>query len=105
MVKADSKKCPAVSAQSAYHVTYRGQVQGVGFRFTVVRLAQEYEQVTGYVKNLSDGDVELWIEGPNADVESLLDDIAAGPHAAYIKSVEAVRAAPSNAYLSFAIRW
>ena len=40
------------------HVRYRGQVQGVGFRYTARSLAARYP-VTGFVRNLPDGDVEL----------------------------------------------
>ncbi|MHC4847313.1 MAG: acylphosphatase [Planctomycetota bacterium] len=43
-------------------VIYRGHVQGVGFRWRVVR-ALEHLAVTGYVRNLPDGTVELVLEG------------------------------------------
>ena len=39
-------------------ILYEGRVQGVGFRYTCMALAQELG-LTGYVKNLEDGDVEL----------------------------------------------
>jgi acylphosphatase len=42
----------------AKQVYYSGHVQGVGFRYTVKRIASGYE-VTGWVKNLPDGRVEL----------------------------------------------
>ncbi len=42
----------------AKQVYYSGYVQGVGFRYTVKRIASGYE-VTGWVKNLPDGRVEL----------------------------------------------
>lgn len=43
-------------------VRYRGRVQGVGFRYTARSIAQSYA-VTGYVKNVADGSVELVVEG------------------------------------------
>ncbi|MCZ6674675.1 MAG: acylphosphatase [Verrucomicrobia bacterium] len=43
-------------------VFFEGHVQGVGFRFTTFQLAKGYE-VTGYVKNLNDGRVQLELEG------------------------------------------
>jgi len=43
-------------------VIYEGRVQGVGFRFTTKNLARGFE-VTGAVKNLADGRVELIVEG------------------------------------------
>ena len=42
--------------------TFRGTVQGVGFRYTVRQIAAEFA-VTGYVKNLPDGTVEMVAEG------------------------------------------
>jgi acylphosphatase len=56
------------------HVYYSGQVQGVGFRYTVVRLARG-QAVTGFVQNLQDGRVELVVEGEQADVGRLLDGV------------------------------
>jgi len=51
------------------HVIFRGQVQGVGFRYTARSLAQS-SHITGWVKNLSSGDVEIAAEGD----EELLKD-------------------------------
>ncbi len=57
------------------HVYYSGHVQGVGFRYTAQRLAQD-RPVAGYVRNLPGGDVELLAEGPPAEVEAFLDAVA-----------------------------
>lgn len=53
------------------HVFYAGRVQGVGFRFTVHRIAQSHT-VTGFVKNLDDGRVELIAEGEAAELDRFL---------------------------------
>lgn len=55
--------------------TFHGQVQGVGFRFTVRSLASSYSNITGLVRNLSDGTVELLAEGNRDTMDSLLLDI------------------------------
>jgi acylphosphatase len=55
-----------------YH--FGGRVQGVGFRYTVSHLAQQYD-VGGYVRNLPDGRVELVVEGEDEQVNPLIDDI------------------------------
>lgn len=52
-------------------VLYRGTVQGVGFRWRAVDAARGVA-VTGYVKNLPDGRVELVAEGGRGDVDRLL---------------------------------
>jgi len=57
------------------HVYYSGMVQGVGFRYTVTRMAAG-RPVTGFVKNLADGRVELVVEGPEHEVLGLVADVA-----------------------------
>ncbi len=52
-------------------VYYSGRVQGVGFRATTASLARG-RPVTGWVKNLADGRVQLLVEGTEKDVESFL---------------------------------
>ncbi|MHC4971107.1 MAG: acylphosphatase [Planctomycetota bacterium] len=49
-------------------VLYTGTVQGVGFRFTTVRVLADVA-VSGYVRNLIDGRVELVIEGEPSQTE------------------------------------
>lgn len=50
---------------------FSGQVQGVGFRFTAQRLAEALE-IKGWVKNLSDGTVQLVAEGSQDSLNKLL---------------------------------
>jgi len=60
--------------QTAKHIVFSGNVQGVGFRYTTGRLARHYD-VTGFVRNLPDGTVEMLIQGPARDVEACLSDV------------------------------
>jgi acylphosphatase len=53
---------------------FSGRVQGVGFRYTVQNLAQQFA-VSGYVRNTPDGRVELVMEGDDAQMQSLVDAI------------------------------
>ncbi len=73
----------------AKQVFYTGRVQGVGFRYTVRQLAAGYE-VSGWVKNLTDGRVELLVvarEGDEMEAFLLaLREESAVAH--YIKEVE-----------------
>jgi acylphosphatase len=55
---------------------FQGRVQGVGFRMTTRRLASEFE-VTGYVRNLPDGRVEVVAEGSAAEVDGFFARIRA----------------------------
>ena len=56
------------------HVFYTGSVQGVGFRFTAREIAQKMN-LTGWVKNLSDGRVELLARGNESDLKLYLKSI------------------------------
>lgn len=55
-------------------VLFCGRVQGVGFRYTVCRMASSLP-VTGYVRNLMSGDVEMVAEGTREDLVDFLDMI------------------------------
>ncbi len=56
------------------HVVYEGMVQGVGFRYTVRRIASRLP-VTGFVRNLADGQVELAVEGMPPELDRFLEAI------------------------------
>ena len=55
--------------RSRVHIFYSGNVQGVGFRYTVKTTAAGFE-VAGIVRNLIDGRVELVGEGPREELEA-----------------------------------
>ena len=52
------------------HIHFSGTVQGVGFRYTTLSFAQALN-LTGWVKNLSDGRVEAVVEGPREKIDEL----------------------------------
>jgi len=56
------------------YLIYRGNVQGVGFRFTARHLAQKFE-IKGWVKNLADGSVEMFVQGKEDKIEEFLQEI------------------------------
>lgn len=60
--------------QTAKHIIFRGNVQGVGFRYTTHRIAGRYD-VTGFVRNLPDGTVEMLAQGPPDEVDRCIDDV------------------------------
>lgn len=62
-------------SQICQQVIYSGRVQGVGFRYTTSRISKKYD-VTGFVKNLSDGTVELVACGTPEEVNRFLESIA-----------------------------
>jgi acylphosphatase len=73
----------------ARQVFYEGRVQGVGFRFTVKQIARGFE-VTGWVRNLADGRVELQCSGECGEVEAFIKEIADSELRAHIRNVMVV---------------
>lgn len=67
-------------------VYFGGHVQGVGFRYSVLQVAKEFE-VAGYVSNLADGRVVLEAEGRERDVADFIAAVEERMHG-YIRKVE-----------------
>jgi acylphosphatase len=58
----------------AKHIIFTGRVQGVGFRFTAHRVAGRH-QLTGYVRNLPNGSVEMLAQGQLEVIDDCIRDI------------------------------
>lgn len=84
-------------------VHYRGSVQGVGFRYTVCRLAAGLK-ITGYVQNLADGRVRLVAEGESREVDQLLDRVAERM-GHYIVEVESSPGDATGEFADFGVRY
>jgi len=67
-------------------VFFSGHVQGVGFRFTALQVAREFE-VAGWVRNRADGRVELSVEGEAREVEAFVAALGERMHG-YIRKTE-----------------
>jgi len=70
------------------HAVIHGDVQGVGFRYFMTRHAQG-RRLKGWVRNRSDGAVELVAEGDRPDLDELLEAARQGPRHARVASVDA----------------
>lgn len=81
----------------------RGIVQGVGFRYFTRECAARLE-LTGWVRNVADGSVELVAEGPRADLERLLERITAGPAQGSVSGVESDWSKATDEFGSFTVR-
>lgn len=84
-------------------VLYSGLVQGVGFRFQTERIAAAFD-VTGYVRNMPDGRVEVVAEGRREEVErfvAALEESMAG----YIRGRQQQEDPATGAYRDFGIRY
>jgi acylphosphatase len=85
------------------HAWVEGSVQGVGFRFFVIQHAAELG-LTGWVRNLWDGRVEVVAEGPRASLQKLLDQLKEGPRSASVSHVATEWLPASNEFTDFNVR-
>lgn len=72
-----------------------GQVQGVGFRFNARSTATKLG-VAGYARNLPDGTVEVDVEGPDAQVQRMLDWLSEGPRHASVTALDVTELPPTG---------
>ncbi len=87
-------------AKKTQHLVIRGRVQGVFFRNSMQREAQDLA-VTGWVRNCDDGAVEAMVQGESDAVEALLRWAQRGPTLAEVESIDVE---PGNgSYSSFDI--
>ncbi len=78
----------SVGIMGSRRLLIEGRVQRVGYRDWAVRTAKEWN-VTGWVRNLSDGRVEIVAVGDDSAIDAFTDDCRTGPRAAQVSRVEA----------------
>ena len=88
--------------RSAAEIVVEGRVQGVGFRYTAQDIARNFK-VSGYVRNLPDGNVELVAEGDPSEIERFLEAIAEKMEG-FVKKRSDFDSPASGEYSGFSIR-
>lgn len=79
-----------------------GRVQGVAYRFFAEKYASRLG-VTGWVRNLSDGGVEVLAEGPAPRIETFLERLREGPSLAHVDRFEVRRELATGEFGDFRI--
>jgi len=85
----------------AKHIIFTGRVQGVGFRFTAYNIAHRY-QLTGLVRNLPDGTVEMLAQGRPEDIDDCIRDIKES-FTGYMREARIEEIPPDPKYTDFKI--
>jgi acylphosphatase len=83
-------------------VFFTGRVQGVGFRFSTMEVARGFD-VTGYVRNLADGRVQLEAEGRKEEIDAFIAALEERMHG-YIRKTERASAKRPPQFTGFAIK-
>jgi acylphosphatase len=81
----------------------RGEVQGVGYRWSVQRLARRLG-LTGYAENLPDGSVRVEAEGDPSQLDELEAFLRGGPRFAEVDRLDSERVAATGEFHDFATR-
>lgn len=87
-----------------YHYTISGWVQGVAFRHYTVREAEKWG-VSGSVRNLPNGDVEVFAQGDEAQIAQFESFLHTGPRSARVERVEKEVFDGTEIYRGFDIGW
>ncbi len=82
---------------------YEGRVQGVGFRYTAVSLAQDLD-LTGWVKNEFDGSVSVVAEGAEESLMELLQAIRRSNLGKFISNELVRRSVATGEFTGFGVR-
>lgn len=77
----------------ARHLSIRGKVQGVGYRESMRRQAEQL-RIVGWVRNRHDGSVEALIQGTQSAVDALIDWVHQGPMSAKVLRVQVTEDTP-----------
>lgn len=91
-------KTESIYSETVY---FTGHVQGVGFRYQALQVAREYA-VTGMVRNLDDGRVELIAEGEEPEVVAFVDGLV-DRMGRFIREVDRRGSVGSRRYSTFSI--
>ncbi len=88
----------------AFRVYVNGRVQGVGLRSYTKSIADSYG-LTGYVRNLPDGRVEVLVQGDEDVLWAFLRDIWRGPTLAEVFSMQIIKEVPRDEERDFRIAY
>jgi acylphosphatase len=87
-----------------YNILISGRVQGVGFRYFAVSIAEKYD-VRGYVLNKRDGKVEIICQGEEEELQPFLEEVKKGPAFSVVTDTVMEEIPEEKKYNSFDIKY
>jgi acylphosphatase len=93
----------ADAAYTRLHAIVDGSVQGVGYRMFVLDYARALN-LTGWVRNLYDGRVEVTAEGKVDDLEDLIEKLRLGPRSAFVTELQKEWQPATGEFTGFEVR-
>jgi len=91
-----------MSEKVQYHVIVYGKVQGVFFRAETSRSAQKLN-ITGWVRNLANGNVEAVIEGDESDIQKMIQWLKKGSPLSSVSKIDLQKSPSCSNFTSFKI--
>ena len=88
-----------------YHIIIHGRVQGIFFRDNTVKIVNKIGNLTGYVKNMPDGTVEVIAEGEEQYLKELVDFCKQGPLLAKVKRIVVMEKKPTGEFEGFSVKY
>jgi acylphosphatase len=87
---------------TAADIIVRGRVQGVGYRYFTIRQAENFG-LTGFVRNLSDGQVAVFVEGEKELIGQFVKLLEKGPRFADVEKVEIIYSSYKAKFKKFTV--
>lgn len=85
------------------YIVVKGRVQGVGFRYFALYKAEELN-IAGWVRNTSDGKVEIEATGEPDNINTFIDRVRIGPARSVIESISISEFTTARTFTNFSIR-
>ena len=89
---------------SAFEIIISGRVQGVGYRYFVLRKA-EFLNIKGYVKNLYDGRVKVLAIGDDTAIEEFINELQNGPFMSHVSNIDITNIQLTKKYENFSVKF
>jgi len=101
-MKSTSNTDPDINQVERVHIFVTGRVQGVGFRYFTLDIANRYK-ITGWVRNTHNQEVEITAEGYRSDLDLFINLMRRGPSSAFVKDLRIEWLNPTKEFDRFSI--